>query len=58
MACILMQRGLPPLLFTLAPNLSAQFSGGVLGLQLLAFWNNYSVWLRKRLCTPPLNWTA
>ena len=40
----------------LAPNLSAQVSGGALGLQLLAFWNNTSVWLRKRLRAPPLTW--
>ena len=41
--------------FVLNPNLSAQFNGEALGLQLLAFWNNNSVWLRKRLRTPPLN---
>ena len=44
--------------FTLASNLSAQFNGGMLRLQLLAFWNNNSLWLRKRLRIPPLNWAA
>ena len=43
---------------TLAPNLSAQFNGGALGLQLLAFLNNRSMWLRKRLRAPPPTWAA
>jgi hypothetical protein len=41
-----------------ASSLSAQFSGGVLGLQLLAFLNKRSVLLRKRLHIPSLNWAA
>ena len=45
--------------FTQPSNLSAQtINGGALGLQLLAFWNNTSMWLHKWLRASPLTWAA
>ena len=46
------------MLFTLDSDLSAQFSGGVLCLRLLAFYINRRRWLRKRLRAPPPTWAA
>lgn len=39
-------------------SLSAQVSVGVLGLQLLAFFEYLSLWRHLRLRTPPMTWAT